>query len=207
MTAASAQDLPVLPFEDHASWEAVGRVNAAGYRKREMCTGTLIAPDTVLTAAHCVSGTVGLGPTPEEFTFVAGWLRGEAADSISGASVWVHPKAYVEGALDIRYDIALLTLERESTVPPLPVYTEPKPAPPYAVIGYSTRRPHMLGASFTCAGQIASGLLRLDCPVRPGNSGGPVLSRTPEGWAVAGVVSAMGQSGALAVPTLRLPPP
>ena len=87
----SAQELPVLPAPDHAAWQAIGRVNAAGYRTREMCTGTLIAPDKVLTAAHCVAGTDGFGPRPEDFTFVAGWLRGTAADSVTGASVWVHP--------------------------------------------------------------------------------------------------------------------
>jgi V8-like Glu-specific endopeptidase len=206
-TTALAQDLPVLPADDHRAWQAVGRVNAAGYRKREMCTGTLIAPDIVLTAAHCVSGIAGLGPPPEDFTFVAGWLRGEAVDSVSGSAIWVHPKAYTQGPLDVRYDIALLTLDRESTVTPLPVSEETKPKPPFAVIGYSSRRPHMLGASFGCAGQTAAGLLRLDCPVRPGNSGGPVLSKTSDGWAVAGVVSAMGQNGALAVPITRLPAP
>ncbi|MGJ8604068.1 MAG: trypsin-like serine peptidase [Marivita sp.] len=205
-TATSAQDLPVLPAEDHATWHAVGRVNAAGYRKREMCTGTLIAPNIVLTAAHCVSGEDGLGPNPEDLTFVAGWLRGTAVDSVAGASIWVHPKAYAEGALDLRYDIALLTLGRAANVDPLPM-SQTDPAPPFGITAYSTHRPHMLSASFTCDGDVRSGLLRLDCPVLPGNSGGPVLAKSTTGWAVTAVISAMGQSGALAVPVSRLPQP
>ena len=202
----SAQELPVLPAPDHAAWQAIGRVNAAGYRTREMCTGTLIAPDKVLTAAHCVAGTDGLGPRPEDFTFVAGWLRGTAADSVTGASVWVHPGAYAEGQLDVRFDMAVLTLERPAGVDPLPLATSAT-MPPYGIVAYSSRRPHMLGAAFDCDGQVLSALLRLDCPVTPGNSGGPVLARHGSGWAVTAVISAMGQTGALAVPVSRLPPP
>lgn len=203
---ATAQDLTLLPAGDHPAWQAVGRVNAAGYRTREMCTGTLIAPDTVLTAAHCLSGEDGLGPLPEEITFVAGWLRGTAADSVSGASIWVHPLAYAEGRLDMRYDVALLTLEREVTVAPLPL-ADRAATPPLAVVAYSTRRPHMLSGAFACDGRTDSALLRLDCAVTPGNSGGPVLIRDGDGWAVTAVISAMGQTGALAVPVSRLTQP
>jgi V8-like Glu-specific endopeptidase len=202
--AVQAQDLPVMPADDHAAWQAIGRINTAGYRTRDMCTGALIAPDTVLTAAHCVSGVDGLGPLPEDIIFVAGWMRGTAADSVAGASIWVHPRAYADGTLDIRYDVALLTLARPSTVAPLRVDRDTA-RPPFAVIGYSSRRPHMLSASFTCEGRLAASLLRLDCPVLPGNSGGPVLARAGAEWTVTAVISAMGQPGALAVPVSRLP--
>jgi V8-like Glu-specific endopeptidase len=204
--ASTAQELPVLPAQDHAAWQAVGRVNAAGYRKREMCTGTLIAPDKVLTAAHCVAGIDGLGPLAHDFTFVAGWLRGTAVDSVAGTSIWVHPRAYSEGQLDMRFDVAVLTLERPAKVAPLPLVATDTSAP-YGILGYSVRRPHMLGAAFDCQGHIASAILRLNCAVTPGNSGGPVLAQNGSDWAVAAVISAMGQSGALAVPVSRLQSP
>lgn len=200
---ALAEDLPVLPAGEHANWQAIGRINAAGFSRREMCSGTLVAPDQVLTAAHCLSGTTGIGPHPQAFTFVAGWFQGSAADSIAGASTWIHPKAYATGSLDIRYDIALLTLERPATVSPLQM-ANAEPVAPFAIIGYSTRRPHMLSAGFDCDGAPVSGLLRLDCPVVPGNSGGPVLNRTDAGWSVVAVVSAMTEGGALSVPVSRL---
>jgi V8-like Glu-specific endopeptidase len=201
--AATAHELSVLPLAEHETWQAVGRINTSGFRKREMCSAVLIAPDQVLTAAHCLTGTDGSGLHPENFTFVAGWLRGQAVDSVSGASIWVHPKAYARGVLDIHYDIAVLSLERASSVEPLPIATGTSDAP-FGVLGYSTRRPHMLSASFACDGSTVSDLLLLGCEVLPGNSGGPVLTRTPTGWAITAIVSAMGPDGALAVPVSRL---
>ena len=66
-----AEELAVLPAEEHANWQAVGRINSAGYRKRDMCSGVLIAPDQVLTAAHCVAEPDGTVAQPADFTFVA----------------------------------------------------------------------------------------------------------------------------------------
>ena len=35
-------------------WGAIGQINVTGYRRTIMCTGSLIAPNVVISAAHCV---------------------------------------------------------------------------------------------------------------------------------------------------------
>ena len=57
-------------------WDAVGRLDIAN---RAFCTGALIAPDLVLTAAHCLfSKDTGQAYGPQDFKFLAGWRNGSA---------------------------------------------------------------------------------------------------------------------------------
>jgi protease YdgD len=38
----------------NAPWGAIGQINTTGYRRTTSCTGSLIATNLVITAAHCV---------------------------------------------------------------------------------------------------------------------------------------------------------
>jgi hypothetical protein len=57
-------------------WDAVGQVGIGGFRSSVQCTGTLIAPDLVVTAAHCVVSPATGKPFPlRDIHFLAG-VRG-----------------------------------------------------------------------------------------------------------------------------------
>jgi len=88
-----------------------------------LCTGTLIAPDTVLSAGHCSSITGGTGvASPAAFPAAAidvriGSNKPGQGERVPVSKVTVHP-SYLLGA---GYDISIIKLTRNSTKAPTQV--------------------------------------------------------------------------------------
>jgi secreted trypsin-like serine protease len=174
---------------------------AAQDGKREACTGTAIARDLVLTAAHCV----GLGAT---ITVVA-HTQGRDGKRIRVAQAQTHPSFTLDtGPTAPSADLALLKL------------AEPLPSP-FAPAPLGRRPVILIGERFVVAGYGVSGgggeygilraatLMAIRAPseqqflladpatrgettglgVCSGDSGGPVFDPTSEPFALIAVVS------------------
>lgn len=208
---AQAQDtrLQALTTLDAGrGWQAVGRLDLAGEggEQRAFCTATLIAPDRVLTAAHCLyhrpSGTrIDLS----QITFLAGWRSGRA-EAIRGIRrVAIEPdfRFTTGGALDrVASDLALLELDQPIRLPsirPFPVAANtPAAGSPVAVVSYARERSETpaLQESCTLLDRRANRVLVMSCDIDFGASGAPVFVSGPDGAQIVSVISAMAETAA-----------
>ncbi len=190
-------------------WRAVGRVNFAGMRTRQHCTGTLVAEDVVLTAAHCLYSFAGKAwMAPGSVTFVAGFQRGTGVAVSRGARYVLNP---VEDAAsrDFRsrphQDWALLVLEEPIGMEVGYLELSDAGATDYVLAGYAGVRPNVLSVAHDCGAPRADapGVLVQSCSAMPGDSGAPLLTVSDDGYSVAGVFSSIvggdGTTASLAV--------
>lgn len=175
-------------------WSAIGRVNR---RVGGFCTGTLVAPDLVLSAAHCLwSHRTRNWLPPDSLHFVAGYSRGAWLGERAVVGVTLSPSASVDanGRLSaMTADWALLRLATPMTeVKAVSIVAEGTVLPPRLTVqrgGYSRDRAHILTVVESCrlADGAPPGLLRHDCDATFGDSGSPILWGRDDLWLVIGV--------------------
>jgi protease YdgD len=183
-------------------WVALGQVN------REIgghCSGALIAPNLVLTAAHCLYNfNDGRMTIPMEVHFVAGYQRGEYREHAVGRSFTVSPDwdpTDAKSTENIENDWAVIELERSLSIKPIPLshlsFEEVKTASEegeLTIAAYNGDYGEILTRDKGCelAGESEDGRLLLhECDATFGASGAPLLLATPAGAEIVGLQSAV----------------
>jgi len=175
-----------------------GQIKAVGALNLDfsgVCSGVLVAPDVVLTAAHCVEAISG------DPTFLVGDSYMPPEATFRGVEWYVHPLYTGDPA----YDIAVIIISGDPLsegIEPIPASFEPTSllAQTVQAVGYgmtdpagdwNTRRwwtTHEVisesPAIYIASGHGASGLCQ-------GDSGGPMLYTMPAGVRVMGVASSI----------------
>jgi protease YdgD len=199
---ASALDLQrrrMMSAAEQKPWRGVGKVEVHHRFGESLCTGTLIAEDLVLTAAHCVASTMtGLPYPPDEVEFVAGVRLGVSAGKSKAASIAIHPsydagKSGVEES--IPFDLALVRLEKpipKSRAPFFSIATAPAEDAALTLISYRGDRTTGLTRQDGCTiTEIKDAVVKLGCEVIGGASGSAFFQIIDGEPRVVAVLSAM----------------
>ena len=190
-----AQDLRALDSADAMrGWEAIGRLDTPV----SFCSATLIAPDLVLTAAHCLYDQNGARLPDADLTFSASYRNGRA-EAYRGVRQSVQPAAYPgprggTGSEIIGHDIAILHLDRAiptQTVAPLSLGVQGRVRDAVTVVSYGEDRETTASIEEDCRILAQDGRVDvLSCSVVSGSSGAPILRVVGDRVEVISVVSA-----------------
>jgi V8-like Glu-specific endopeptidase len=182
-------DPSVWPFS------AVGRVNRTTRSdERGFCTGTLVAPNLVLTAAHCLYQDEGVRSVIHFVTAVA---NGVPAEHAIAKRVVISPQ-YMPHQLfrveTVQNDWGLIVLNEPLVTKPVPVRSltlaQLEKAGPFMHVGYGKDRPFLPSVVRDCwVGGLDAQTLMYRCLTNSGFSGAPILTKIGGTYAVIGIGS------------------
>jgi protease YdgD len=201
-TSAAQVDRRVPVDANQAPWNAVAKVQT---NIGEHCSGALIAPAVVVTAAHCL-----YNPRTRAFLQPASVhvLLGYQRDTyrwhrLVTRIVWGPKVRTAPWPGDT--DWARLDLAEPVPVPPLPLASSAAEGGAVELAGYNQDRSQVLLADRNCrvlgiADKPNGAMLVFhNCSATRGTSGAPLLARRGDGWEVVGINIAAGPDRNIAV--------
>lgn len=200
--------------ETGSPWDAVGQVNIGGFRSTGQCTGTLVAPRIVITAAHCLIDAAGRPFPLGDIHFLAAvrgsdhkghatarCLRFASGPEGSEVSTPSNPRI-----LEVARDAAAIVLAEDLAVNPAELGVDAASSPGLRLthVAYPGDRRYVpvihKGCRLLAAVRVGP-IWFNDCDTHPGSSGGPLFVEEEGTYKVAAIQVAAGSRGAnLAVP-------